>query len=223
MDLSVSATGVAEVLPVGSDGPIKRRRRRTGDIRLSILDAAAAEFGARGYAGATTAAIAKRSGVAENQIFRHFTSKAELFRSAVFDPLNQRFEAFNIGQLQGPTDGSEPEITQRYIAALSRFIGEQKREFLALIRSNTEEMGEAAGLGKMGALGAFFEISQAMLTSKRGAGMTIDPGVLNRVSFAAVLGCIMFGDWLFPEDMGQEQVIPVLSNFIMYGLDGVGR
>ena len=199
----------------------KRRRRRTTDIRSSILEAAAEEFGAWGYAGATTAAIAKRSGVAENQIFRHFNSKAELFRKAVFDPLNERFETFNIGQLQTSIIGSEPEITEKYILTLSQFIGEQKREFLALIRSNTEELGEAAGLGKMVALDAYFSISLAMLTTKRGAAFKMDPKVVNRVSFAAVLACIMFGDWLFPDDMNKEDVIPVLSKFIMYGLNGL--
>src|ERR1700742_1310640 len=176
-----------------SHAPAKRRRRSTGDIRQFILEAAAEEFGSRGFAGATTAEIAKRSGVAENQIFRHFNSKADLFRKSVFDPLNEKFEAFNVAQLRTAISGKESQITQRYIRALSQFIAEQKRELLALVRSNAEELGEASDIGKMGALGAFFQIGHAMLTAKRGPNFKMDPRVVNRVSFATVLACVMFG------------------------------
>lgn len=205
---------------MNTDAP-QRRRRRTSDIRLAILDAAAAEFSSRGYAGATTAAIAKRSCVAENQIFRHFISKAELFKKSVFDPLNEKFEAFNVVQLHTAINGQEPEITERYITALSAFIREQKRELLALVRSNADELGEASDIGKMGALGAFFQIGHAMLTAKRGAHFRADPRVVNRVSFATVLACVMFGDWLFPEDVDKGEISPAVSEFIMHGLNGL--
>jgi AcrR family transcriptional regulator len=210
-------------LQIKADTAAKRHRRRTKDIRASILEAAAAEFGSRGYAGATTAAIAKRSGVAENQIFRHFNSKADLFRKSVFDPLNEKFEAFNVTQLRKAINGKESQITERYIRALSQFIAEQKRELLALVRSNADELGEASGIGKMGALGAFFQISHAMLTAKRGPNFKMDPRLVNRVSFATVLACVMFGDWLFPDELGKGEISSVLSDFIMHGLDGLSR
>lgn len=213
---------MSEVLEIGPGTLAKRRRRRSTDIRLSILEAAAAEFGARGYAGATTAAIAKRSGVAENQIFRHFNSKAELFKKSVFDPLNEKFEAFNLVQLHNAINGNETEITEKYIGALSRFMTEQKQALLALARSNADELGDSSGIGKMGALGAFFQLSQAMLTAKRGAGNGLDPRLINRVSFATVLACVMFGDWLFPEDLAGNEIAHVLSEFIMHGLDALG-
>jgi AcrR family transcriptional regulator len=201
--------------------PAKRSRRRTSYIQLSILDAAADEFSERGYAGATTAAIAKRSDVAENQIFRHFDSKAKLFRKSVFDPLNEKFEAFIFSQMQSAINGEEPEITERYIRALSRFIAEQKRELLALLRSNAGELGHASDIAKMGALGSFFQIGHAMLTAKPGTGSELNPRVMNRVAFASVLACVMFGDWLFPEDLGRDEINHVLSEFILHGLDAL--
>jgi AcrR family transcriptional regulator len=202
--------------------PTVRRRRRSSDIRVSILGAAAAEFGERGYAGATTAAIAKRSGVAENQIFRHFNSKAELFKKSVFDPLNERFEAFNVVQLRNAINGQEPEITEKYIAALSRFMTEQKEALLALARSNADELGESSGIGKMGALGSFFQMGHAMLTAKRGTDLKLDPRVINRVSFATVLACVLFSDWLFPDELSGQDIDHALSEYIMHGLDALG-
>ena len=47
--------------------------------REQLLDIAAQLFATRGYAGATTAQIAKEAGVTEPIIYRHFKSKRDLF------------------------------------------------------------------------------------------------------------------------------------------------
>ena len=47
--------------------------------REQLLDSAAALFAERGYAGATTAELAKAAGVTEPIIYRHFSSKKDLF------------------------------------------------------------------------------------------------------------------------------------------------
>jgi hypothetical protein len=44
---------------------------------------------------------------------------------------------------------------------------------------------------------------------------------MNRVAFASVLACVMFGDWLFPEDLGRDEINHVLSEFILHGLDAL--
>lgn len=47
--------------------------------REQLLDVAAQLFSSRGYAGATTAQIAKEAGITEPIIYRHFKSKRDLF------------------------------------------------------------------------------------------------------------------------------------------------
>ncbi len=50
--------------------------------RLAILEAARAEFGEHGFAGARVSRIAKRSGLNKQLIYYYFGSKAELHRVA---------------------------------------------------------------------------------------------------------------------------------------------
>lgn len=67
--------------------------QRGDATRQQLLDAAAAVFTERGYAGATTKEIARRAGVSEGTIYRHFADKRELF-GAVFANRNASdFEA----------------------------------------------------------------------------------------------------------------------------------
>lgn len=53
------------------------------DIRERLLDAALVEFGANGFAGASTRAIARRIGAHQPQINYHFASKHALWTAAV--------------------------------------------------------------------------------------------------------------------------------------------
>lgn len=57
----------------GSKG-VPRAERET-----HILDAAAIEFGERGYLGATTAAVAQRAGISKTLVHKYFQSKEDLY------------------------------------------------------------------------------------------------------------------------------------------------
>ena len=63
-----------------------RTRRSTAEVQRLILEAATAVFSRKGYAQTTTDDIAAEAGVARSVMFRHFTSKAELFRATELQP-----------------------------------------------------------------------------------------------------------------------------------------
>ncbi len=55
----------------------------TKDTKEKILDAGLSLFSKKGYLGATTKEIARKAGVAELTLFRHFSSKERLFEEAI--------------------------------------------------------------------------------------------------------------------------------------------
>ncbi|MDT5238084.1 MAG: TetR/AcrR family transcriptional regulator [Mycobacterium sp.] len=61
---------------------VRVRRART-DIRAALLESALVEFGAKGFDGASTRAIAARVQAHQPQINYHFESKTALWRAAV--------------------------------------------------------------------------------------------------------------------------------------------
>ena len=70
----------------------QRARPSRGQGRAEIMLAASAEFSAKGYAGATTAAIARRAGVTQPLVHHHFGSKRKLWcevLSEMFGELDQ--------------------------------------------------------------------------------------------------------------------------------------
>src|SRR5258708_35876994 len=60
-----------------------RLRRSRSDIREELLQSALVEFGAKGFDGASTRAIARRVEAHQPQLNYHFESKAALWTAAV--------------------------------------------------------------------------------------------------------------------------------------------
>src|SRR5579862_7091533 len=115
----------------------RRKRRSPEDIMDRILRAASDEFKLSGYTGATTSAIARKADVTEAQLFRYFSSKAELFREAIFKPLNQHFSDFNARHQQVEKPGNVRDLTQDYITELQQFIGDHSEMLMSLIVAQT--------------------------------------------------------------------------------------
>lgn len=185
-----------------------------------MLRAAGEEFRRRGFVGATTASIARNADVTEAQLFRYFESKAELFREAVFEPLSRHFAEFNA---RHPTDAADAESirdhARLYIAELQQFLDEHSKLLLALVVAERFESGRLK-VGEIDSLRHYFEGGAAAMSRRVGKHAKVDPKLLVRVSFAAVLGCVIFKDWLFPAGLaGHEQIDSAVIDFV---IDGIG-
>lgn len=198
----------------------RRKRRSSTEIVDRIVAAAGEEFKRSGYAGATTAAIARAADVTEAQIFRHFASKADLFRDAIFQPLNQHFAAFMESGAGGgtPSEGFDG-LAKRYITELQDFMGEHSRMLMSLIVARAYEQGGGEGPSEIAGLNAYFDRGAAMMRGRVGDEPRVPPELMVRVSFAAVLACVMFRDWLFPKGMASEGAISqAIVDFVLDGI-----
>jgi AcrR family transcriptional regulator len=205
---------------VASDAVVRKKRRSPEEIRERLINAAREEFKRCGFVGATTAAIARNAEVTEAQLFRYFESKAALFREAVFERLNKHFSEFNA---QYPTDFSSKEnIRDRarlYITELQQFLDEHSKLLLSLVVAQIFTSGSLQGVGEIESLRHYFERGAATMSSRVEKNPKVDPGLLVRVSFAAVLGCVIFKDWIFPAGLASdEDISAAIIDFVIDGI-----
>ena len=78
--------------------------REPDDRRARILDAALTEFSDKGYAAASTNAIAERAGVAKGLVFHHFGSKEDLFVAVADDVIAGLAPIFEKTMREAPPD-----------------------------------------------------------------------------------------------------------------------
>ena len=200
----------------------RRQRRGAAELTVVILSAARAEFDQHGPSNATTAAIARRAGVTETQVFRYFPSKAALFREAVFGALIAHFAQFQAAQQPFTLD--DRTAARRYVAELTVFLRANRQSLLALLTSQVfagdSGAGDSGASGPIAALSAYFEAGATMRSRRTGDGPNSEHRLAVRVSFAAALGAVVFHDWLFPAGLAEPyEIETALADFI---LDGVG-
>lgn len=94
--------------------PRTERGRRT---HRALLDAAAQEFGSKGFHATGITDITRRAGVALGSFYTYFSSKEEIFRALVTD-LSAQVKAH-----VGPHVQAAPDALSREKAALASFLG----------------------------------------------------------------------------------------------------
>lgn len=198
----------------------RRKRRSTQDVIDKIIDAAFIEFGENGYSSATTAAIARRAEAAEALIFTHFGSKANLFRRAVFKPLDDHFSQF-ISTHMGIEGDEAQQIkeSRKFVSDLAGFVRRHSGMFKSLVVNEAYAKDGDSSSGLRG-LQDYFDKMSALEEVRLAKRHRIPPRLISRISFAAILGCILFDDWLFPDGVAEgDEIHDALCDFIMEGLN----
>ncbi|RNJ63832.1 MAG: TetR/AcrR family transcriptional regulator [Porphyrobacter sp. IPPAS B-1204] len=113
-------SGVAQAGVSDTKVPRTDRGRRT--LR-KLLDAAAEEFGEKGFHEASVSSITRRAGIALGSFYTYFDSKDALFRALVGD----MSEKVRTSARSALSDGMGPlEIERAALAAFLRFAAEHK-------------------------------------------------------------------------------------------------
>lgn len=156
----------------------------------------------------------------EAQLFRYFSSKVDLFREAIFKPLNQHFCDFQVRGLGNADEAPHSrERARLYITELQSFIAEHSRMLMSLVVAQTYSPDSTKGVSEIDSLRAYFERGAAMVTSRIEENPKVDPKLMVRVSFAAVLACVMFKDWIFPKDLASnEEISAAIIDFVLDGI-----
>jgi AcrR family transcriptional regulator len=220
METPVAKANAVDVARAAGEDQPRRKRRSSEEVADRILDAAAEEFETAGYSGATTAAIARRAEVTEAQIFRFYGSKQELFRAAIFKPLNRHFMDFHSANRPEPGDPeSMRELARRYIGELQDFMAQHSRMFMSLIVASAYSPEATEQVSEMEGLRAYFAQGTEVMAGRVGEDARVDPRLMVRVSFVAVLASLMFKDWLFPPGMAtDEEIRDAVAEFVIDGI-----
>jgi AcrR family transcriptional regulator len=102
---------VAEVSEASE--PARRGRLTGAQRRREIIAAAQSVFATSGLGGARTAQIADAAGVAESMLYKHFSSKRELFEAAVTQPVAEFVQSV-VDEADGLLDRDGPGSERFY-------------------------------------------------------------------------------------------------------------
>ena len=123
-------------------------RRPRGAPRGLLLDAARVRFARQDYRSTTTREIAQAAGVTEHLLFRHFGSKAALFREALVVPFINFVDDFGrTWQSVVPEETDEQDLARLFVGQLYDVFVEHQGLLLTLMASDALSDEEKADAG----------------------------------------------------------------------------
>jgi AcrR family transcriptional regulator len=203
--------------------PLRRARRSTETVRRLILQAARELFSERGYAGATTREIAQRADINEVLLFRHFTSKAQLFERAVFEPCQSFIEDFSRNYSPLPLQAStEAARAREFVAGLYQVLHKNRRLMMALIAASFHEPDITRSMSHIEAVRDYYKSAENYMR-REGGQSALGIGTSVRLSFGLIAAAVLFEDWMFVglrKAPSTDRMIDDLSAFVLHGFPG---
>lgn len=188
-----------------------------------IILAAIESFSEKGYAATSTSEIAKKAGVAEGTIFRHYKTKKDLLLGIVAPMLSKIIAPIIIKDLYKVLD-HKYEYFEDFLRAMMKnriiFIKNNMPLFKILIQEIPfhPELKEyfKENIAKE-VIGRFYKLVEYY--QQKGQIIEVPPYSIIRMTLSILFGFILTRYLLLPEsDWNDEQEIELTMQFIMHGL-----
>ncbi|ASX00199.1 TetR/AcrR family transcriptional regulator [Mycobacterium intracellulare] len=195
-------------------------RRPRGAPRKLLLDTARARFARQDYRSTTTREIAQAAGVTEHLLFRHFGSKAALFREALVLPFTDFVEEFRrTWQSVVPEETDEEELARRFVGQLYDVFVEHQGLLLTLMASEALSEEEKADAGIAEIRQAVTALGQISAEGMHLRGLRSDhPDLPAHSTVAMIAGMAALRSTYFgAEPPPRETIVDELIQAILHG------
>ena len=188
-----------------------------------ILLAAIEVFANKGYAGASTSEIAKKAGVAEGTIFRHYKTKKELLLSIVVPVMTKLVAPFFIKDVRKVLDQDYPSY-EDFLRALieNRIMFVQK--YFPIVKIFLQEIpfhDELKDLFQNYVVEHVYERLKEIVThfQKKGEIIDLPPQSIIRQTVASIAGMLITHLILVPDsDWKSEQTVEETIQMLLNGI-----
>lgn len=203
-----------------SEMSVQVSRRPRGEPRRLLLDSARTLFARQDYRGTTTREIAEAAGVSEYLLFRHFGSKAGLFREALVLPFTSFIDEFGqTWQSVIPDETDEEELARHFVGQLYDVLVQHRGLLLTLVASEALSENEIADAGIADIRRALAVLGQIGAEGMHLRGMRSSPSALPAHSTVAmIVGMVALRSTFFgSRQPSREAIVDELVQATLHG------
>lgn len=195
-------------------------RRPRGEARRLLLDAARELFAHQDYRRTTTREIAEAAGVTEYLLFRHFGSKAGLFREALVLPFTSFVDEFGkTWQAVIPEETDEDELSRQFVGQLYDILVEHRGLLVTLVAADGLSAEEIESAGITDIRRAIGLLGQISAEGVRLRGIVSDqPDLPAHSTVAMIVGMVALRSTFFGDKQpSREAIVDELVQAILHG------
>jgi len=203
-----------------AESPVRAVRRPRGEPRRLLLDAARELFARQDYRSTTTREIAEAAGVSEYLLFRHFGSKAGLFREALVLPFTSFVDEFGrTWQSVIPEETDEEDLARHFVGQLYDVIVEHRGLLLTLAASEAFSEEEIADAGIADIRRAIAVLGQISAEGMQLRGLRSNqPDLPAHSTVAMIVGMVALRSTFFGEKSpSREAIVDELVQATLHG------
>jgi AcrR family transcriptional regulator len=200
--------------------PARATRRPRGEPRQLLLEAARDLFARQDYRSTTTREIAEAAGVTEPLLFRHFGSKAALFRQANVTPFTTFVDAFGETWRElVPEETDQDELARYFVGQLYDVFVEHRGLVVTLLASEALSEEEVADAGIADIRRALAVLGQISVEGMQLRGMQSNrPDLAAYSTVAMIAGMAALRTTYFgTAQPSREAVVDELTQAILHG------
>jgi AcrR family transcriptional regulator len=205
---------------MAAETPAQATRRHRGEPRRLLLDAARELFALQDYRSTTTREIAEAAGVTEALLFRHFGSKAVLFREALVLPFTGFVDEFGrTWRAVVPEETNEDELARNFVGQLYNVFTEHRGLVVTLLATDSLSEEEMADAGIADIRQALAVLGQISAEGMRLRGMrSSHPDLAAYSTVAMIAGMAALRSTYFgAEQPSREAIVEELTQAILHG------
>ena len=200
----------------------KATRRRRGEPRRLLLEAARELFTSQGFSGTSTREIAEQAGVSETLMFRYFGSKVGLFREALVAPFVEFVEDFNAKWQSGSSDDLDDEtLSRRFIEDLFDLFRRNRGLVVMLWAADAQDGSELAEAGVFDEINeelqVLVKIGAAEVKRRQGRELNRQD-LATRCTLAMIAGMAVFGESFYgKKPPSRKDIVDELNQAVLHG------
>jgi AcrR family transcriptional regulator len=195
-------------------------RRPRGEPRRLLLDAARELFARKDYRSTTTREIAESAGVTEYLLFRHFGSKAGLFREALVLPFTNIVDEFaSTWRELIPEETDEDELARHFVEQVYDVVVEHRGLLLTLVASEAFSEEEIADAGIADIRRALAVLSQISVEGMQLRGLRANqPDMPAHSTMAMIVGMVALRSTFFgTKPPSRDAIVDELVHATLHG------
>jgi AcrR family transcriptional regulator len=195
-------------------------RRPRGEPRRLLLEAARNLFARKDYRSTTTREIAEAAGVTEHLLFRHFGSKAGLFREALVAPFTDFVDRFaHTWRTIVPDRTDEEELARHFVGQLYDVLTDHRGLVLTLVSSEDLDADDTRESGITDVRQALTTLGQISTEGIQLRGMRSDqPSLPAHSTVAMIVGMVALRSTFFGgEPPSRDAIVEELVQATLHG------
>jgi AcrR family transcriptional regulator len=194
-------------------------RRRRGESRRLLLEAARELFGRQDYRSTTTRDIADRAGVVEHLVYRYFGSKAALFREALVTPFVEVVQTFHDSWTTLEANPDEHDVATHLYGALYDLFVANHGLVITLLNAQALDPEELNEIGLDDIKQAVAVLGRIATHSSNKLGLPPDHGeIAARSTVAMIAGMAAFGTVLFDgQPPTRDEIVDEMTRMTLHG------